>query len=116
MDDEAAILELLTLRLRAQGYEVATALDGQQAYEVFMQFQPHLVLCDVVMPVVDGPTFCRRLRAEKKEVPFIFITAKGLAQDIVGVLSAGADDYVIKPFDPAELLARIKTMLRRRVP
>ncbi len=114
VDDDPLILELVTARLEGQGYEVATAGDGEKAHPVFEAFNPHLVLCDVVMPIVDGPTFCHRLRSEGKKVPFIFLTAKGQSRDVVGVLSAGADDYVIKPFDPAELSARIKAILRRQ--
>jgi DNA-binding response OmpR family regulator len=113
VDDEQEIVELIQLRLEAQGYEIATAPDGLQALRVLERFQPHLILCDVVMPVMDGPTLCRKLRAGNNRVPFIFLTAKGQSQDIVGVLSAGADDYVVKPFDPGELLARIKANLRR---
>ncbi len=116
VDDDALIVELLSLRLKAQGYEVATATDGGKAYDVFKTFSPHAVLCDVVMPHVDGPTFCRRLRAEKNKVPFLFLTAKGQARDKVEALSDGADDYLVKPFDPGELFARLQAILRRYYP
>ncbi len=116
VDDDVVIVELLTLRLEALGYEVHTAHDGEKAYEAYLATQPHLILCDVVMPNVDGPTFCRRMRAEHRDVPFLFLTAKGQARDKVEVLSAGADDYLVKPFDPKELAARISAILRRRYP
>ena len=116
VDDDDMIVELLVLRLKAQGYEVQTAYDGEKGYEVAMAFKPHVILCDIVMPRVDGPTFCRRMRAEHNDVPFLFLTAKGQPRDKVEVLSAGADDYLVKPFDPQELNARIAAILRRRYP
>ena len=116
VDDDEIIVELLKLRLEAQGFEVHTASDGEKAYDVYQSTQPHLILCDVVMPNVDGPTFCRRMRAEHRDVPFLFLTAKGQPRDKVEVLSAGADDYLVKPFDPQELAARISAILRRRYP
>ncbi len=116
VDDDTMIVELLTLRLQKQGYHVRTALDGEQGYNAALEYQPHLILCDVVMPNVDGLTFCRRMRAEKRDVPFLFLTAKGQPKEKVEVLSAGADDYLVKPFDPQELNARITSILRRRYP
>lgn len=116
VDDDALIVELLTLRLEAQGYHVASAEDGQKAYDLQKSFEPHVILCDVVMPNVDGPTFCKRLRAEKNMVPFLFLTAKGQSRDKVEVLSAGADDYMVKPFEPGELFARLQAILRRYYP
>ncbi len=114
VDDDPMIVELLTLRLERQGYNVKTACDGQAAHEAIADFQPHIIVCDVVMPRVDGLTFCRRLRAEQNDVPFLFLTAKGQPREKVEVLSAGADDYLVKPFDPQELAARIAAILRRR--
>ena len=116
VDDEPDILQLVALRLKSQGYRVITAVNGQRAYEFMQKEKPHLVVCDVVMPVMDGPSLCRRLRSEGDRTPFLFLTAKGQPQDVVEVLSAGADDYVIKPFDAGELLARVKAMLRRVYP
>jgi DNA-binding response OmpR family regulator len=113
VDDDEMIIELLTMRLERQGYEIRTAANGLLAYDAAVAFKPHLVVCDVVMPKVDGPTFCRRMRAEGNDVPFLFLTAKGQPRDKVEVLSAGADDYLVKPFDPQELSARITTILRR---
>ncbi len=116
VDDDAMIVELLTLRLEAQGYEVRTAIDGGKAYDAALAFKPHVIICDVVMPKVDGPTFCRRMRAENNDVPFLFLTAKGQPRDKVEVLSSGGDDYLVKPFEPQELTARITAILRRRYP
>src|SRR5262245_6796846 len=112
VDDDAMIVELLSVRLEAQGYDVRCAADGQKGYEALREFDPHLVVCDVVMPVVDGPSFCRQVRAAGKTMPFLFLTAKGQSRDIVEVLSAGADDYLVKPFNPQELTARIAALLR----
>jgi two-component system OmpR family response regulator len=116
VDDDDMIVELLVLRLKAQGYEVRTAADGEEGYQAAADFKPHIILCDIVMPRVDGPTFCRRMRDEHSDVPFLFLTAKGQPRDKVEVLSAGADDYLVKPFDPQELAARITAILRRHYP
>src|SRR5258708_1856798 len=98
--DDLDILELLTIRLKTQGYTLRTATNGEEAYPAAVDFNPHLIICDVVMPKVDGPTFCRRMRSEGNNVPFLFLTAKGQPRDKVEVLSAGADDYLTKPFEP----------------
>lgn len=116
VDDDQMIVELLTLRLQAKGFEVQSALNGEAAYTVAEQFQPHLILCDLVMPIVDGPTFCRRMRSEGIETPFLFLTAKGQPRDKIDVLSAGADGYLVKPFEAKELLAHIQAILRRHYP
>jgi two-component system response regulator MprA len=116
VDDEPMVLRLVSARLRSQGYHVVTALNGKLAAELMPKEKPHLVVCDVVMPVMDGPAFCRQMRAQGDRTPFLFLTAKGQPQDIVEVLSAGADDYVVKPFDAGELLARVSVMLRRSYP
>ncbi len=116
VDDDEAIVELLTLRLKKQGYDIRTARDGEEGYQVADEFRPHIILCDVVMPRMDGLTFCRRMRDEKKEIPFLFLTAKGQPREKVEVLSAGGDDCIVKPFDPQELNARLQTILRRHYP
>ena len=113
VDDEPVVLQLVTGRLKANGYEVATALSGAAADEILKKSPVHLVVCDVVMPGMDGPSLCRLVRARGDKTPFLFLTAKGLPQDITDVLASGADDYVVKPFDAGELLARIKAVLRR---
>ena len=116
VDDDPLIVELLEVRLKSQGYLTRSATDGEKAYGAMKEFNPHLILCDVVMPNVDGPTFCRRVRADKNLIPFLFLTAKGQPRDKVEVLSAGADDYLVKPFEPGELFARIQAILRRFYP
>jgi DNA-binding response OmpR family regulator len=116
VDDEPMVLQLVSARLKAAGYRVATALHGQAAYDLIKVEKPHLIICDMVMPVMDGPGLCRLLRSTGDHTPFLFLTAKGLPNDIVEVISAGADDYVVKPFDAGELLARVKAILRRIYP
>jgi len=116
VDDEPIVLKLVAARLKSQGYRVLTALNGQLAGELMQKEKPHLIVCDVVMPVMDGPTFCRQLRSKGDHTPFLILTAKGQPNDIVEVLSAGADDYVVKPFDAGEFLARVKAILRRFYP
>ena len=116
VDDEPMVLQLVAARLKSQGYRVLTALNGQLACEVIRKEKPHLIVCDVVMPVMDGPSFCRQLRSKGDATPFLFLTAKGQPNDVVEMLSAGADDYVVKPFDAGELLARVKAILRRFYP
>jgi two-component system response regulator MprA len=116
VDDETTVLQLVGNRLKSQGYEIQTAVNGKLADDLMQKNEFHLVVCDVVMPVMDGPEFCRKVRARGDKTPFLFLTAKGQPQDIVEVLSAGADDYVVKPFDAGEFLARIKAILRRFYP
>jgi DNA-binding response OmpR family regulator len=116
VDDDDLIVELLASRLTAQGYEVKTALNGELGYQEAKTFKPHVIVCDVVMPKMDGPSLCRLLRSEDNNVPFLFLTAKGQPKDKVEVLSAGADDYLVKPFDAQELVARITAILRRHYP
>jgi two-component system OmpR family response regulator len=116
VDDDPMIIELLTMRLSAHGYEVTSAVDGVKGYAAAQTFRPHLIVCDILMPNMDGPTLCRKMRAEGDDVPFLFLTAKGQPGDKVEVLSAGADDYLVKPFNPLELNARILAILRRRTP
>ena len=116
VDDEPMVLQLVKARLETQGYQVSTALNGLLARAALRQEKPHLVICDMVMPVMDGPTFCRLARSDGDHTPFLFLTAKGQPHDIVDVLSSGADDFLVKPFDAGELLARIKSILRRLHP
>jgi len=116
VDDEPQVLQLLANRLKAQGYAIVTALNADLAAIQLVQAKPHLVVCDVVMPGTDGPTFCKLVRARGDRTPFLFLTAKGQPQDIVEVLSAGGDDYLVKPFNGGELTARIQAILRRIYP
>ena len=112
VDDDRNICELLWLYLEKEGYETTLAYDGQQALEVFADAKPNLVLLDVMMPRMDGWETCRRIRA-LGNVPVIMLTAKGETFDKVLGLELGADDYIVKPFDTKEVVARIKAVLRR---
>ena len=112
VEDDPNIRELLQLYLEKDGYAVTVAADGGQGLTKFHTIKPDLVLLDVMMPVMDGWAVCRAIRAEGK-TPVIMLTAKGETDDKVAGLKAGADDYVTKPFEMKELLARIEAVLRR---
>ncbi len=111
VDDDPAILRLLCANLKARGYRVSTAVDGEQAIEAVQQDFVDLILLDIMMPRMDGVEVCRRVR-EWSNVPIIVLSARGDEKDKVRCLELGADDYLTKPFGIAELLARVKTALR----
>ncbi|MBQ7466370.1 MAG: response regulator transcription factor [Oscillospiraceae bacterium] len=111
-DDEKDIVSALTIYLQSDGYQVFTASDGREALEVMERQEIHLVLLDVMMPAMDGITALARLR-QVCNVPVILLTAKSEDADKVLGLNMGADDYVTKPFQPVELLARVRSQLRR---
>jgi DNA-binding response OmpR family regulator len=112
VDDEANILDLTRLYLEREGYRVEEAMDGQQALVKIDSFEPALVILDIMLPEVDGFEVCRRVRAES-DVPIIMLTARDDDVDKIVGLELGADDYVTKPFNPRELVARVKAILRR---
>ena len=112
VDDDRNICELLRLYLEKEGYETYLAHDGESAVNMHAELDVDLVLLDVMMPRVDGWEACRRIRA-KNETPIIMLTAKGETFDKVLGLELGADDYIVKPFDTKEVVARIKAVLRR---
>ena len=112
VDDDKNICELLRLYLEKEGYETSLAYDGEQALERFSADKPGLVLLDVMMPKIDGWEVCRRIRASS-QVPVIMLTAKGETFDKVLGLELGADDYIVKPFEAKEVVARIKAVMRR---
>ena len=112
IDDEIPLCESLVYSLRKEGYEVTTASDGHSALKQFHKQVPDVILLDLMMPEVDGMEFCWRIRAFSN-VPILMLTAKDQDVDKVRGLEAGADDYVTKPFNTSELLARIKALLRR---
>ena len=112
VEDDRNIADLLKMYLEKEGYAVAWAADGGQGLEKFRAIKPDLVLLDVMMPVMDGWSVCRAIRAESK-TPVIMLTAKGQTDDKVTGLKNGADDYITKPFEMKELLARIEAVLRR---
>ncbi|MEZ5311129.1 MAG: response regulator transcription factor [Microthrixaceae bacterium] len=112
-EDDRAIRDSLRRLLEIDGYEVLTVTDGAAALESRRRFDVGLVLLDVMMPSVDGLSVCRVLRAEGDHVPIMILTALTEPSERVAGLDAGADDYLIKPFDPGELLARVRALLRR---
>lgn len=112
VDDDQNICELLRLYLAKEGYETLIAHDGEAALALFEQEKPNMVLLDVMMPKMDGWEVCRRIRSQNN-TPVIMLTAKGETFDKVLGLELGADDYVVKPFDSKEVVARIKAVLRR---
>ena len=112
VDDDANICELLRLYLTKEGYQVTVANDGEEGLEKFNQVKPDMVLLDVMMPKMDGLEVCRRIR-KAGNTPVMMLTAKGETFDKVLGLELGADDYVVKPFDAKEVVARVKAVLRR---
>jgi two-component system response regulator MtrA len=115
VDDDTAISEMIGIVLKAEGFEPQFAGDGAEAIELFKVMRPDLVLLDLMLPGIDGIQVCAAIRAESG-VPIIMLTAKGETTDVVKGLESGADDYVVKPFNPKELVARIKTRLRPVLP
>jgi len=115
VDDDPDVARFVEVNLRSAGYSVTVASDGQEAIERAIEIRPDLVLLDVMMPKLDGFEVAQRLRRDQRtsSCSIIMLTAKALSADKVLGLSSGADDYIIKPFDPVELLARVKTTLRR---
>ncbi len=118
-DDEKDILQALNIYLSAEGYHILTATNGQEALDVLRKEQVHLILMDIMMPMVDGMTALTRIRelsstsATAANVPVILLTAKSEDTDKIMGLTVGADDYITKPFQPLEVLARVKAQLRR---
>ena len=114
VDDEKNICELIRLYLEKEGFAVTIANNGFDAIAMIRQNRPDLVLLDIMMPVIDGWEVCRQVR-EFSQVPIIMLTAKGETFDKVMGLDLGADDYIVKPFDTKEVVARVKAVLRRTV-
>ncbi|PYF99362.1 two-component system, OmpR family, response regulator MtrA [Georgenia satyanarayanai] len=112
VDDDTALAEMIGIVLQGEGYDTVTCPDGSQALEMFRAEEPDLVLLDLMLPGIDGIEVCRLIRAESG-VPVVMLTAKSDTIDVVAGLEAGADDYIPKPFKPKELVARVKTRLRR---
>jgi DNA-binding response OmpR family regulator len=112
VDDESNIREVVGLYLRRDGHDIVSAADGEEALAVFRESEPDLVVLDLMLPRIGGLEVCRRMRAERR-VPLIMLTARGEEEERVVGLSLGADDYVVKPFSPRELAARVTAVLRR---
>jgi DNA-binding response OmpR family regulator len=115
VEDDEDIADVLRRSLRNEGYDVRTSADGIDALDVAAGFVPDLVVLDLGLPRLDGVEVCRRLRADS-DVPILMLTARTETEDRVGGLDSGADDYLVKPFERKELLARIRALLRRRPP
>ncbi len=114
VDDEASVVEVVGLYLRREGFSVRSASNGREALESIRDQNPALVVLDVMLPEVDGIEIIRRLRSDRQnDIPVIMLTARGQEVDRIYGLELGADDYVTKPFSPAELVARVKAVLRR---
>ncbi|MHA7987222.1 MtrAB system response regulator MtrA [Rathayibacter sp. CAU 1779] len=111
VDDDTALAEMIGIVLRTEGFEPSFCADGSLAIETFHSAKPDLVLLDLMLPGMDGIEVCSRIRAESG-VPIIMLTAKSDTADVVKGLESGADDYMVKPFNPKELVARIRTRLR----
>jgi two-component system response regulator MtrA len=112
VDDDQDLAEMLAIVLTGEGMEVDLVGRGDEVMEIFRASPPDLVLLDIMLPGIDGIEVCKQIRAESM-VPIVMLTAKGETTDIVKGLEFGADDYIVKPFQPGELIARIKTRLRR---
>jgi two-component system, OmpR family, phosphate regulon response regulator PhoB len=118
VEDEQALVTLLRYNFEAAGYEVATALDGDEALMAIAERRPDLIVLDWMLPSISGLEVCRQVRrkTETRDVPVIILTARGEEADRVRGLDSGADDYVTKPFSPTELVARVRAVLRRARP
>ena len=115
VDDDTALAEMIGIVLKSDGFETAFCADGSEAVDVWRAEKPDLVLLDLMLPGKDGIEICREIRAESG-VPIIMLTARSDTTDVVSGLEAGADDYIVKPFNPKELVARIRTRLRPATP
>ena len=114
VDDDLNICELLRIYLQKDGFDTAVASDGEQALDMVSKYNPDLILLDIMMPRLDGWQVCRQVR-KTSETPIIMLTAKGEVFDKILGLELGADDYISKPFDTKEVLARVRAVLRRSI-
>jgi two-component system copper resistance phosphate regulon response regulator CusR len=116
IEDESSVVSFIKKGLSEEGYEVSVALDGNQGMQMAMAHEYDLIILDIMLPGKNGLDLCRDIRAQNKKVALLFLTALGTAENIVLGLETGADDYLVKPFKFIELLARIKSLLRRTEP
>lgn len=115
IEDDPNIAELISMYMEKLGYESFIAYDGEAGLELFFNVTPDCIILDLMLPLMDGWEVCRTIRLDNKEVPILMLTGKGQSHDIINGLELGADDYIVKPFDPNELSARVKAALRRTV-
>ncbi|WP_456515308.1 response regulator transcription factor [Agrococcus sp. UYP33] len=115
VDDEVNLSELLRMALSNDGWEARTAGNGQEALNAVREFQPDIIVLDIMMPTIDGMEVLRRIRATGNDVPVLFLTAKDAVEDRIAGIDEGGDDYVTKPFNLEEVIARLRRMARRHV-
>ena len=115
VDDEPNIVQLARMYLEREGFRVESVMDGRAALHTISQLMPHMVVLDIMLPELDGMEVCRRLRSEQNQVPILMLTARDEDIDKILGLEMGADDYLTKPFNPRELVARVKAILRREL-
>lgn len=115
VDDEANLSELLRMALANDGWEARTAANGQEALNAVREFHPDIVVLDIMMPSIDGMEVLRRIRAAGNDVPVLFLTAKDAVEDRIAGIEEGGDDYVTKPFNLEEVIARLRRMARRHI-
>lgn len=116
VDDDPTVAEVVLGYLRRDGFEAAHAADGLSALAIAASAPPDIVVLDLMLPGIDGLEVCRRLRAERPDLPVVMLTARGEEDDRIAGLEVGADDYVVKPFSPRELALRVRSVLRRSEP
>lgn len=115
IEDDENIVELIRLYMDKMGFASSFATDGEAGLDLFYQKSPDCIILDIMLPKMNGWEVCKAIRLEDKHVPIIMLTGKGETYDIINGLDIGADDYIVKPFDPNELTARVKTVLRRTI-
>lgn len=115
VEDDANIVELIKLYMDKVGFASIVARDGEEGLQLFFEESPDCVLLDIMLPKMNGWEVCKAIRLEDKKVPIIMLTGKGETYDVINGLDLGADDYIVKPFDPNELVARVKSVLRRTI-
>lgn len=116
VEDETSVVSFVKKGLSEEGYEISVALDGATGHEMTLQSEFDLIILDIMLPGMNGLELCREIRKQNKKVAILFLTALGTAENVVIGLNSGADDYLVKPFKFIELLARIKSLLRRLEP
>lgn len=115
IEDDPNIAELIQLYIAKIGFTSFTAYDGEEGLEQFYNNSPDCIILDLMLPKLNGWEVCKMIRLEDKQIPIIMLTGKGETDDIINGLEIGADDYIVKPFDPNELMARVKSALRRTI-